>query len=325
MGCKLSPIFLVFLIVSLSFSSFQIREVKAVETFGSVETPSSDDQINGVITGSEFACSEVGTGESITVYLNTYGNARNVKCALYQASDNALVTNGVTEQRSVSPNGQTALTFNFDAPKPAVSIQSYIIVAWANAACELGTKFNGAFKPTVIDTEAYNGFPATFADDAGDANDEACIYCTYTPGVGGQDLAFNLIENFNVWDSLSFNKEVGIPPLFEDFNVYSSIAFNKEIGFKLYEPFNLWSYLASSKEQGFTFFQPFNLWSSLAMASEGVALDLYFTLFEGFNPWASMGAVIAEELTLEDVYGLAALAFVMAIVGICLAVAFKKK
>lgn len=140
----------------------------------------------------------------------------------------------------------------------------------------------------------------------------------------GQDLTFPLFENFNVWDSTTKTIETS-HTLSQSFNSWESMAFNKEIGFKLYEPFNLWSYLASSKEQSFTFFQPFNLWSSLTMASEGVALDLYFTLFEAFNPIASLGTVLEEELTLNDVYGLAALAFILAIVGICLAVAFKKK
>jgi len=58
---------------------------------------------------------------------------------------------------------------------------------------------------------------------------------------------------------------------------------------------------------------------------EGVALDLHFTLFEAFHPFASMGAVVAEELTLEDVYGLAALGFLMAIIAICFSVALMKR
>ena len=139
-----------------------------------------------------------------------------------------------------------------------------------------------------------------------------------------QDLYFTLFENVNVWSSLATTKEQAFS-FFENFNTWESQAFNKEIGFKLYELFNLWSYLATSKEQGFTFFQPFKLWSSLTMASEGVALDLYFTLFENVNPFASLVTVLEEELTLDDVYGLAALGFIMAIVAMCLAVAFKKK
>lgn len=129
------------------------------------------------------------------------------------------------------------------------------------------------------------------------------IDLAYTPG--GQDLTFSLFENFNTWESMVFNKEVGIPSLFEGFNV--------------------WESLASNKEQSFTFFENFNVWSSLIAVTEVVALDLYFTLFEGFNPIALLGTDITTAITLEGVYGLAALAFILAIVGICLAIAFKKK
>jgi len=54
-------------------------------------------------------------------------------------------------------------------------------------------------------------------------------------------------------------------------------------------------------------------------------LDIYFTFFESVNPFASLATSIIEELSLNDVYGLAALGFILAIVAICLAVAFKKK
>ncbi len=337
MGCKLSPVFLVFLIVSLVFSGYQIREVKAPSTFGETDESGASSTLygaNGRIYGSKFT-GGAGEATKISVYTRTSTNPQDMKCAIHKVSDKSLVAETSLTSITTTP-GWFDFTF---AVNPTLEAVDYWLSMWLND--EHYYYFFADVGKGGYQTIAYDGYPNPLVPIALDKR--VCIYCTYTPS--GQDLSFSLFENFNVWasttkaietsntfyqnfnvwDSLSFNKEVGIPPLFEDFNVYSSIAFNKEIGFKLYEPFNLWSYLATNKEQAFTFYEAFNLWSSITMASEGVALDLYFTLFEGFNAWPSLGAVVAEEITLDDVYGLAALAFIMAIVGICLAVAFKKK
>lgn len=147
--------------------------------------------------------------------------------------------------------------------------------------------------------------------------------------VEGQDLTFNLFENFNVWSSLSASIEtVGQDltfPLFEGFALFSSVTRTMELHNPLFQNFNTWSSLTMNKEQGFSLFEPFNIWSSLSSATEGIAQDLTFLLFESIIPIASLSTTIGEAYVLEDALALAAIAFVLAIVAICLFFAFHKK
>lgn len=301
------------------FGSFQIREVKADSTFGKTNIGGTKQLMDANTKRSYLhTLTEDGTITKITIYMNKSVNDVHVKACIYNSTPGALETIA-TEEITVTSTTAAWYDLEFSSGQ-FLSADDYRITFWVDQPLYLYyDSVADIYKDKVV---VYGDEPTNpFGTVAKVRPYSHSIYATYTTG---QDLTFSLFENFNAWDSTSKTMEIS-NTLFQAFNTWESMAFNKEVGFKLYEPFNLWSYLASNKEQSFTFYENFDLWSSITMASEGVALDLYFTFFEAFNPYASLATVLEEELTLDDVYGLAALAFIMAIVGICLAVAFKKK
>ena len=341
MGCKLSLTFSFLLVASLVFSGIQIRTVKADSNTWQVGTSTDDahiyDNDDTFPPWDTFSTSYAYSRHSSHFTTEWHGSCvRFTSVNIPQgATINTAVVSVLTDNSSYGDRAgfaNTTITGETVANAPTFStLANYHARShtgnstdwdWDSPAQDtwINTTDISSVIQEIIDNSSWSSgnalalFLLCATDETNSGLDDVCeaydsdpvkapkLYVTWTPS--GQDLSFSLFENFNTWESM---------------------ASSKELAFKLYEPFNLWSYLATSKEQSFTFFENFNVWSIITMASEGVALDLYFTFFEGFNAWASIGAVVAEEITLEDVYGLAALGFIMAIVAICLAVAFKKK
>lgn len=320
LGCKLSLVFSFFLIASLVFSGYQIPLVKADLSFGKTDIGAvhghpGDDALHG----SKFTLTEDGTITAISWYGDDNNAGGNATCGIYDDSGTGGDAGNLVASSSEISVSNSLEWQEHTVSNVFLSAGDYWIYLFHEESISFTRENTGTGG---VRSLVYDGLPDPFGTQTDEVR-EWSIYANYTTAEG-QDLSFSLFENFNIWDSSSKTIETS-NTFSQNFNTWESQAFNKEVGFKLYEPFNLWSYLTTNKEQSFTFFENFNLWESLTMASEGVALDLYFTFFEGFNAWASIGAVVAEEITLEDVYGLAALGFIMAIVAICLAVAFKKK
>ena len=138
---------------------------------------------NGRIAGGKFTCPEAGTADSISFRTSGDGAAHDYKCALYKASDMSLVK--ATEENNATFHAWNVdYTCNFLAVKPTLSAQDYIIAAWVDAAHDISYSWSGT-RLIRYDDEAYDGFPATFADSelAQDAK-LMTIYCTYTAGGG---------------------------------------------------------------------------------------------------------------------------------------------
>jgi len=153
-------------------------------TFGNTEvTATSAYSITSRIAGTKFQMGAIaGTGDSITaILLQNTGSDKLVKCALYD-SDKNLVTNGVTNEETVSHSTSLQIiTFNFATPPNLTADAYYWIVAWANGGA-LGYNDQVGYD-WEKENKTYNGFPATHAMGVFVADDWATIYCTYTEAV----------------------------------------------------------------------------------------------------------------------------------------------
>jgi len=140
--------------------------------------------IENVICGGKFTMGAInGAGDSITAYVSSDGIAKKMKCALYD-SDSNLVTNGVTEEKSIITEGGLPYerTFNFIGTKPLlVANADYYIVVWSEST--VGTAYLwdttefGSLK--YYKSETYNSFPSSVLFTV-TLHDKANIYCTYS-------------------------------------------------------------------------------------------------------------------------------------------------
>ena len=150
---------------------------------------------NNVFAGYFQMGSNGGTGDSITALLKVVTWGHKVKCAIYK-SDLSLLSNGVTEEITVTPQAATATTFDFVGTKPSLSADAwYYIAIWAeNAAgtCSLYTSTSGG-DGIFSDETSYNGFPDPYGPLTQDVDGLVSIYCTYTETGGGVTTTFNTI------------------------------------------------------------------------------------------------------------------------------------
>lgn len=134
--------------------------------------------IRNNMQGSKFTCTESGTADSITGWLETI-TVGNAKCAIYDSDLNLV---GVTEERTLDVVGQWQ-TFNFTAPKPSLSAADYWLVAWST--CYSYLYYDGGAANQGADyLKTYNSFPDPLVPDAY-FDEKMSIYCDYTPTVVG--------------------------------------------------------------------------------------------------------------------------------------------
>lgn len=141
--------------------------------------------ISGVVAGSEYTPTSGGEGQSITAGLKQlFGDWEGkVKCALYYASDKTLVTNGVTEERTLDLTDIAWYVFNFVGTKPTiVNGTAYIIVAWAEPPIDsVRASLVAVYQDDPVigwdHSHTYNGFPSPVTLAAN--TDKINIYCTY--------------------------------------------------------------------------------------------------------------------------------------------------
>lgn len=145
--------------------------------------------IRAYILASSVLCTEVGTADSITAYIycsfcNYYPTK--VKCAIYDF-DYMLITNGVTEEKTISTPTDGWVTFNFIGTKPNLTVQTYYLAVWSETQAGPCQSYysigqTGDVGYTIVwGLYAYNSFPSTiWGLTVHYHNARASIYCSYT-------------------------------------------------------------------------------------------------------------------------------------------------
>ena len=127
------------------------------------------------VTGSNFTITEDGTADNITVLLYS-GSTRDFACAIYNASNSALIGN--TTEYTGAPS-ITWITFPFLAPKPSLYANTqYYLVCWNYASGMMyysTATGRGRYDPA---TYPYWPNPGVFTTE----NNSYSIYCNYTAG-----------------------------------------------------------------------------------------------------------------------------------------------
>lgn len=139
------------------------------ETIGGTTT----DDFDGLIYGGYFASGGEGEGASITVYI--LSGTSNVKCGLYDASNN-FVANSETEEKV--PTEGAWNTFNFGGTKPSIANANYTICVWA-AGGTYG-RYTSNTNKIRSESSSYNSFPASLSWPNDWDGYNMSIYCTYT-------------------------------------------------------------------------------------------------------------------------------------------------
>lgn len=125
-----------------------------------------------------------GYGDNITVFLDVNGvvSTSSVKCALYFTSDDTLVPNGITEEKSWDTSfTNTWIVFNFTTQPYLYDATEYYIAVWGDTTGAYAHSFYVGSHPYYgYDNEVYNGFPEPLSVSM--SNGELAIYCSYTLG-----------------------------------------------------------------------------------------------------------------------------------------------
>jgi len=142
-------------------------------TFGETGEGTGTVGLQDRIVGGIFNCPEIGTGVSISAYIDDSSSAMKLKAALYLASDlTAPITNGQTEEIA-GALGVQWFTFNFSTGPNLVN-DDYAILVWSDSTANLMYETTGAGR---YDNESYGAWPSlsfTTLDRV------FSIYCTYT-------------------------------------------------------------------------------------------------------------------------------------------------
>ena len=145
------------------------------ETFG--ETSILDEAIMGANDryGIKFTSGSAGTLASISVYIRYY-NPANIKCALYDSSDN-LVANGTTEEKA-SESGQNGwMVFAFSTPPSVDAASVYRLAWWVSDSCYIRYVSDPKQGKRMKATVAYGAWPDPLT---GTLDKYRCsIYATY--------------------------------------------------------------------------------------------------------------------------------------------------
>jgi hypothetical protein len=143
---------------------------------------SYNSQIEGVIRGSLFTCSEIGTIDKITAHWG--GDGHNTKTGCYKHSDDSLVAEGAEVYDDSGWNSR-AWHDHTVSGNPAVSAQGYVLCIFGESAAGfLSISFDtGDPNQGHVKSVAYNGFPDPISW-AGHGTHEFSIYCIFTTGDG---------------------------------------------------------------------------------------------------------------------------------------------
>lgn len=144
------------------------------ETFGKTDKGSIQFQATGnCIHACKFTSGYPGLLTSISVYIKVY-MAQKAKCAIYNASL-VLLTNGVTEEKSVAGDGW--MTFNFSTSPEVAGATVYWLVVWFEET-EYLYREDGSSNQYFLKNVAYNSFPASLGAVSYD-DYELSIYATW--------------------------------------------------------------------------------------------------------------------------------------------------
>lgn len=155
-----------------------------METFGYDGTPGTSSSRTNHIDGSWATCPEVGTADSISVYIWAVSGTRHVKCALYKRSDLSFV--GATEDKEIGALHEY-VTFNFEEPKPSLENIDYVLCVWTDDTTNIhyDTEVGKCYHQLLT----YGDWPDSYDSEEPDGlSYKWCIYCTYTPSAAPQTL-----------------------------------------------------------------------------------------------------------------------------------------
>ncbi len=137
--------------------------------------------IEGRITGALYTTTTGGQIQSISAAVSSSANNRNVKVAIYLASDNSLVANSNAQIIGNGFNGW--LTFTFTDPKPVLSANTnYILVAWADTGSGNVYLFydGGSTNQGYSDSRTFGNWSNPDNNLNPDSNRKYSVNCTYT-------------------------------------------------------------------------------------------------------------------------------------------------
>jgi len=307
----LSFLVILFLIASLSTVFQFVPTVNATQyNFGYETIGSGEYSIENYVRGSEFTITEAGTADNITVALKSAVGGTftgKFKCAIYN-SDNSLVLNGVTEERTLTLTATvTWYTFNFVVTKPSLIVnQAYILVAWTQYLTGYAymVKDTGDTNQGHYDSAAYNSFPDPLVPTHNDY--KYSIYCTYTPsGAPAEERSFTFTETMKPSATLyqwqeqtrSFTETVTLTTVLNQWQEHcyvfqqtitptESITYWQEHGYVLIETIAPTDVLNLWQEQILTFIETAKPVSALYHWIEGAYLFFEYTFTEPITPSA---------------------------------------
>jgi hypothetical protein len=137
--------------------------------------------IEGRIAGSMYTTTSGGQIQSMSAAVSSTANNRNVKVAIYQASDGSLVAS--TNAQTIGNNFNGWLTFTFSSPKPVLSANTnYVLVAWADSGSGTVNLFydGGTSNQGYADSRTYGSWPNPDSNLNPDSDRKYSINCTYT-------------------------------------------------------------------------------------------------------------------------------------------------
>jgi len=150
-------------------------------TLGYSTTGTLTQTIEGRIIGSLFTTTTGGQIQAISAAVTSSANNRNVKVAIYQASDGRLVA--YSAPQTIANGFDGWLTFTFTDPKPLLNTNTnYILVVWADSASgSVDVYYDaGSANQGYLDQRTFGTWPNPDPNLNTDSNRKYSINCTYT-------------------------------------------------------------------------------------------------------------------------------------------------
>lgn len=172
------------------------------KTFGNNNNGTSSFTIGNTIMGKNYTIAENGISKSITARINTYGLARNVKCAIYDNSNNFVAE---TQENSVNTGSMAWVVFNFNISnqKLLYANQLYHLVCWTNGGTDLSATYIVG-ENTYRQSVTYGTWPKPYVPTLLSNTNKADIYVNYTPSNALFADGFES-GNLNAWDGTAYS------------------------------------------------------------------------------------------------------------------------
>jgi hypothetical protein len=170
--------------------------------FGNNNNGTSSFTIGNAIMGKNYTIAENGISKSITARINTYGLARNVKCAIYDNSNNFVAE---TQENSVNTGSMAWVVFNFNISnqKLLYANQLYHLVCWTNGGTDLSATYIVG-ENTYRQSVTYGTWPNPYVPTLLSNTNKADIYVNYTPSNALFADGFES-GNLNAWDGTAYS------------------------------------------------------------------------------------------------------------------------